>query len=290
MQGSFVALITPFNTDFSLNEIKMVELIERQIAGRTDGLLPCGTTGETPALSAEEKYKVISLAVKHKADFQKVMAGSGTNNTGKTVLETKKVADLGVDYALVITPYYNKPNQEGLYRHFSQVLDNSPIPVCLYNVPGRTGVNILPETIARFSSHEKLVAVKEASGNLVQISELVKLCGSQLSIMSGDDALTLPILSIGGRGVVSVTANVIPGKIKDMIDAYFDRNHNKALKLHQELQDINQNLFIESNPIPAKIAMDLMGLEVGPVRLPLGPANEKTKEIMRKTLKESGLI
>ena len=154
MQGSYTALITPFKEDFSFNEDKFIELIQRQIEGRTDGLLPCGTTGETPALTPEEKYRVISLAVKHKASFQTVIAGSGTNNTQKTIDETQKIADLGVDYALVITPYYNKPNQEGLYRHFMEVLNAAPIPVILYNVPGRTGVNILPETVARLADHE----------------------------------------------------------------------------------------------------------------------------------------
>lgn len=290
MHGSFVALITPFTNDYKFNEAKFIETIERQIAAKTDGLLSCGTTGETPALSPEEKLKVIELAVRHKADFQKVMAGSGTNNTEKTIEETKKIASIGVDYALVITPYYNKPNQEGLFRHFLKVLDESPIPVVLYNVPGRTGVNILPATIERFAKHEKLVAVKEASGNLMQISDLYKCCGKDLDVLSGDDGLTLPIMSIGAKGVVSVTANVIPGRIKAMIDSILEGNFSRALEIHNELLALNQVLFVESNPIPAKLAMNFMGLDVGPVRLPLGPASEKTKIEVKQVLTELELM
>jgi 4-hydroxy-tetrahydrodipicolinate synthase len=290
MQGSYTALITPFNEDFSLNEEKFIELIQRQIDGGTDGLLPCGTTGETPALTVEEKYRIISLAVTHKAPFQKVLAGSGTNNTEKTIEETKKIAALGVDYALVITPYYNKPNQEGLYRHFSEVLDASPIPVVLYNVPGRTGVNILPKTVARLAKHEKLVAVKEASGNVVQAANLESACGNDLSILSGDDPLTLPLMSVGVKGVISVTANVAPDKVKKLTEYVLTGDCPGALILHRELLKLNQHLFLESNPIPVKVAMNLMGLNVGPVRLPLGPASSETVNTLKTTLAELNLI
>jgi len=290
MHGSYVALITPFREDFSFDEEKHVEMIKRQIEAGTDGLVPCGTTGETPSLTNEEKEKVISLTVKNKAPFQKIIAGSGTNNTENTITATQKVADLGADYALVITPYYNKPNQEGLYRHFSAVLETTPIPIVLYNVPGRTGVNILPETVARLAKHEKLAAVKEASGNVVQISNLEKLCGKDLSILSGDDALTFPLMSIGVSGVVSVTANVVPGLFKKMIDFALKGDFREGLKIHRTLLNLNQHIFLESNPIPVKAAMNLMGLNVGPVRLPLGPVSGKTEEILKKTLSDLELI
>jgi 4-hydroxy-tetrahydrodipicolinate synthase len=290
MQGSYVALVTPFNDDFSINEEKWIELIQRQVDGGTDGLLPCGTTGETPALNSREKHRIIQLAVENKGPGQTVMAGSGTNNTEKTIEETKKVADLGVDIALVITPYYNKPNQEGMVQHFAKVLDASPIPVMLYNVPGRTGVNILPATIDRLAGHEKLIAVKEASGNLMQISELVKLCGDRLNVLSGDDGITLPIMSTGARGVVSVSANIVPGKMKTLIHNALNNKFDEALKIHLELLKLHDKLFMESSPIPAKVAMNLMGLGVGPVRLPLGPASPATIATIKSVIEELGLI
>jgi 4-hydroxy-tetrahydrodipicolinate synthase len=290
MLGTTVALVTPFRDDYSINEDEWVRQLERHRSAGTNCLLPCGTTGETPTLTDREKERIIRLTVEQRGSGQSVMAGSGSNNTDATVAATKKLADFGVDYALVITPYYNKPNQEGLYRHFMTVLEASPLPVVLYNVPGRTGVNLLPQTLLRLAAHEKLVAIKEASGDLMQIAEMVRLCGDQLHLLSGDDGLNLPILSVGGRGVVSVAANVVPERLRQLTDAAAADDWAIARRLHLDLLPLTRALFIESSPIPTKVALHLLGYNPGPVRLPLGPPSETTEAEIHATLRAMKLI
>jgi len=277
-RGSIVALVTPFTTSGELNTEKVKELVKFHIEKGTNGLVPCGTTGESPTLSEQAKEQLFETVVNAAKGKIPVIAGTGTNDTAKSLKMTKFAKEIGADAALVITPYYNKPSQEGLCRHFMHIADNVDLPIVVYNVPGRTSVNILPETVERLSSHENIVAIKEASGNLGQISEIRSRCGERITILSGDDGLTLPILSVGGKGVISVTANIVPDLLSEMVRAFERNDHAKALSIHNKLEALNKVLFVETNPIPIKTAMNLMGFEMGGFRLPLCerfPAHEK---------------
>ena len=269
LNGLYVALVTPFAEDGSLNEEKLRELVRFHIDAGADGLVPCATTSENPTYTWQEHFRIIEIVVEEAAGKLKVVAGCGTNSTTKSIENIKKAKELGADGAMVVTPYYNKPTQEGLYAHFMKLADDGRLPLMLYNVPGRTGLNMKPATVARLSQHDLIVAVKEASGSVEQMAEIIMLCGGKINLLSGDDSITFPILAIGGTGVVSVVGNIVPKDVRAMISAYEKGDLDKARDLHYKLLPLNQSMFIETNPMPVKEAMNMLGMGVGNVRLPL---------------------
>jgi 4-hydroxy-tetrahydrodipicolinate synthase len=289
-EGSFVALVTPFKDDESLDEAKLKELLEFQIDGGIHGIVPCGTTGESPSLSDEEHDRVVGLAVETVNGRVPVIAGTGSNSTTRTLRATRHAKATGADAALIVTPYYNKPNQQGLYAHYMKIADSVDIPIIIYNVPGRCGTDILSETVARLAEHPNIVGLKEATGDLKRSSELVLMCPDDFVVLSGDDVNTLPILSVGGKGVISVVANVAPAPIAEMCSAFKAGNIDVARKLHYETMPLAVDLFIETNPIPAKTALMLMGKLNGKMRLPLAPMTSANLEQLRRTLELTNLI
>ena len=289
-EGSFVALVTPFKDDESLDEAKLKELIEFQIDGGTHGIVPCGTTGESPSLSEEEHDRVIELTVETVNGRVPIIAGTGSNSTARTLRATEHAAHAGADAALIVTPYYNKPNQQGLYAHYMKIADSVNIPIIIYNVPGRCGTDILSDTVAQLADHPNIVGLKEATGELKRASELVSMCPDDFVVLSGDDINTLPILSVGGKGVISVVANVAPADIAETCNAFKAGNIELARKLHYKTMQLAVDLFIETNPIPAKTALMLMGKLNGKLRLPLAPLTPANQETLRQTLKDAGLI
>ena len=289
-EGSFVALVTPFKDDESLDEAKLKELIEFQIDGGTHGIVPCGTTGESPSLSEEEHDRVIELTVETVNGRVPIIAGTGSNSTARTLRATEQAAHAGADAALIVTPYYNKPNQQGLYAHYMKIADSVDIPIIIYNVPGRCGTDILSDTVAQLADHPNIVGLKEATGELKRASELVSMCPDDFVVLSGDDINTLPILSVGGKGVISVVANVNPADIAETCNAFKAGNIELARKLHYKTMQLAVDLFIETNPIPAKTALMMMGKLNGKLRLPLAPLTAANQEALRQTLKDAGLI
>lgn len=289
LEGSFVALVSPFKNE-KLNETKIRELVKFHIDNGTDGIVPCGTTGESPTLSDQEKDRFIEIVIEEAKDKLTIVAGTGTNNTDKTIKATRRAKEMGADAALIITPYYNKPTQEGLYRHFEAVLKAVELPIMIYNVPGRTSVNILPGTVARLAKYENTVAIKEASGDLNQASEIISRCGDSIKVFSGDDSLFTPILSVGGVGVVSVIANIVPQELKTLYTTFVEKKLTEVQRLHQYLFPLCQAMFIETNPIPVKTAMNLIGMEVGDFRLPLAPMSESNKQRLIDIIKSYGLL
>lgn len=288
-KGSIVAIVTPFKKG-KVDEKALCNLIEWHIKQGTNGIVPCGTTGESSTLDYEEHYRVIELTVKTVNRRIPVIAGTGANATDETIMITKKAKQIGADAALLVSPYYNKPTQEGLYRHYKEVAKAVNIPIVLYNVPGRTAVNILPSTVARLAEIKNIVAIKEATGDMKQVSEVIRLCGNRITVISGDDFTTLPLLALGGKGVISVSANVAPRDVSDMCAAWEMGNIEKARKLHYKLEPLNAAMFIETNPIPAKTALAMMGKIREEFRLPLCEMSEANKEKLKKTLKGYGLI
>ena len=288
-QGSFVALVTPFKNG-KIDEDALKNLIEFQVANGTNGIVPCGTTGEAATLSIEEHNQVVDIAVRTVNGRIPVIAGTGSNSTKEAIKMTIHAKETGANAALLITPYYNKPTQEGLYQHFKKIAGDVDIPIIVYNVPGRTSVNMLPATTARLSEIKNIVGIKEASGNLQQVSETIKLCGENFSVISGDDANTLPIMAAGGKGVISVTANIAPDKIAALCKACLDENFSEARKLHYELLDLNIGMFIETSPGPVKTALFLMGKVTDEVRLPLASMNNSNLSTLKSLLKKSGLV
>ncbi|HBU69535.1 MAG TPA: 4-hydroxy-tetrahydrodipicolinate synthase [Elusimicrobia bacterium] len=287
--GSIVALVTPFKNN-KIDADKLRELVEFHVENGTSGIVPCGTTGESATLSYEEHEEVISLTVKFAAKRVKVIAGTGSNNTAEAIMLTQFAEKAGCDGALLIAPYYNKPTQKGLYMHFSEVAKSVKIPIILYNIQSRTAVNMEPETIAKIAKdHKNVVAVKEASGSLDQMSQ-VKALAPEIDLLSGDDALTLPVLSIGGSGVISVVANIVPKDTSDMVAAWLSGDHKKALKLHYKLLPLVKAMFVETNPIPVKTAMSLMGLCGAELRLPLTQIEDANKLKLEKAMRNYGLI
>ena len=289
-EGSFVALVTPFKDDESLDEAKLKELIEFQIDGGTHGIVPCGTTGESPSLSDEEHDRVIELTVETVDGHVPIIAGTGSNSTTRTLRATEHAKAAGADAALIVTPYYNKPNQQGLYAHYMKIADSVDIPIVIYNVPGRCGTDILSETVAQLAEHPNIVGLKEATGELKRASEVVSMCPDDFVVLSGDDINTLPILSVGGKGVISVVANVDPADIAETCNAFKAGNIELARKLHYKTMQLAVDLFIETNPIPAKTALMLMGKLNGQLRLPLAPLTPANQETLRQTLEDAGLI
>lgn len=287
--GSLVAIVTPFRKD-KVDERALTELIEWQIAKGTNGIVPCGTTGESATLSHAEHNRVIELTVEVVNRRVPVIAGTGSNSTEEAITLTKHAKQAGVDGALLITPYYNKPTQEGLYRHYKAVAEAVDLPLVLYNIPGRTGVNMLPTTIARLSAIKTIVGVKEGSGSVQQASDVVQLCGERLTVLAGDDALTLPMMAVGGKGVITVTANVAPTEMADLVKAFADGKIEEARRIHFKLSPLFAALFYETNPIPVKEALGMMGKIDPELRLPLCPMAQDTREKLARALKDAGLI
>ncbi|MBI5286843.1 MAG: 4-hydroxy-tetrahydrodipicolinate synthase [Deltaproteobacteria bacterium] len=288
-KGSMTAIVTPFR-DGKVDEKAFRELIEFQIKNGTDAIVPCGTTGESATLTYEEHNRVVELTIEAVNKRVPVIAGTGSNSTAETIMLTKHAEKAGADAALLITPYYNKPTQEGLYQHYRAVAEKVKRPLLLYNVPGRTGVNMLPETVARLSGLKNIVGIKEATANLQQISDIIELCGKDFAILSGDDFTTLPILAIGGHGVISVTSNIVPRDVADMYDAFAAEDMKRAMTLHYKLQPLHRAMFLETNPIPVKTALAMMGMIAEEFRLPLVRMGEKNREKLQKTLMDYRLI
>lgn len=288
-KGSMVAIVTPFKNG-KVDEKAFGELIEFQIANGTDGVVPCGTTGESATLSYEEHDRVIEFAVEAVNRRVPVIAGTGSNSTDEAIALTKHAKAAKADAALLITPYYNKPTQEGLYLHYKKIAEAVDMPLVLYNVPGRTGVNMLPATVARFTGIKNIVAIKEATGSLQQISETIQLCGDRVAILSGDDFTALPTYAVGGKGVISVTANIIPKDMSVMWDAFEKGDLKEANRLHYKTFNLHSLMFCETNPIPVKTALSLMGKCSAELRLPLCPMADANLEKLKKGLKEYGLI
>ena len=287
--GSIVAIVTPFKNG-KVDEKALGDLIDWHISSGTNGIVPCGTTGESATLEYEEHYRVIEIAVKTANKRIPVIAGTGANSTDETIMITKQAKKLGADAALLVAPYYNKPTQEGLYRHYKAVAEAVKMPIILYNVPGRTAVNILPSTVARLAGIKNIVAIKEATGDMKQVSEVIRLCGDRITVLSGDDFTTFPLLALGGKGVISVTANIAPRDVSDMCRLWEEGKYEKARALHYKLEPLNQAMFIETNPIPAKTALALMGRIREEFRLPLCEMSEANREKLRMTIKDYGLI
>ncbi len=288
-KGSIVAIVTPFNNG-AVDEEKLRQLVEFQIENGTDAIVPCGTTGESSTLDYEEHDRVIKIVIQQVAKRVPVIAGTGSNSTREAIEMTEHAKLMGADGCLLVTPYYNKPSQEGLYRHYKAVADAVAIPQILYNVPGRTGVNLLPETVARLADHANIVAIKEATGSLQQASEVLDLCGDKIDVFSGDDFITFPMMACGAKGVISVVANIMPKEVASLVDAFFAGNLEEARRLHLKLLKISNAMFIETNPVPVKTAVALMGRCSDEVRLPLAPMSEANKGKLTAIMKEYKLI
>jgi 4-hydroxy-tetrahydrodipicolinate synthase len=285
--GSLVALITPFKNG-EVDYRRLAEQIEFQIAGGTDGLVPCGTTGESPTLSHEEHEQVVSFVVERARKRVPVVAGAGSNSTREALRLAKHAASAGADATLQVNPYYNKPTQEGLYRHFKTIADQVDLPVVLYNIPGRCGVALTSETIARLRRDSRnIVAVKEATGSLDTASEIASLC--DITILSGDDSLTLPLGAVGGKGVISVVANVVPADVKALTAAMLAGNFGAALALHGKLFPLCRAMFIETNPIPVKAALAALGMDTGELRLPMCELRPENRKKLLEAMKDYGL-
>jgi 4-hydroxy-tetrahydrodipicolinate synthase len=282
-KGSGVAIITPFN-ERGVDLKKLEELIEWHINSKTDAIVVCGTTGEASTMTEQERKETIKFVVDVVNKRIPVIAGTGSNNTAASISMSQWAEKIGVDGLLVITPYYNKTTQKGLVEHFKAIASSVTAPIIIYNVPSRTGLNINPHTLLKLCEVENIVAVKEASGDISQIALIKALCGDRLDIYSGNDDQVIPILSLGAIGVISVIANIIPTEVHNMCELYLKGQHAEALKIQLEFLALNNALFIETNPIPVKTAMNLMGLEVGPLRLPLCNMEENNLHILKKEL------
>jgi 4-hydroxy-tetrahydrodipicolinate synthase len=287
--GSLVAIVTPFKTG-RVDERALVDLIEFQIANGTDGIVPCGTTGESATLTHEEHNQVIRLTIEAVRRRVPVIAGTGSNSTAEAIALTKHAQQAGADGALLITPYYNKPTQEGLFRHYKAIADAVELPLVLYNIPGRTSVNMLPATVARLASIRNIVAIKEGSASLQQVSEIIQACGERITVLSGDDPLTLPMMAIGAKGVITVTANIVPRDMAAMVDAFAAGKLDEATRLHYRLYPLSTALFYETNPIPVKEALAMMGKIQPELRLPLCPMSADNRDKLARALKDYGLI
>jgi len=287
--GVLTAIVTPF-INGELDEESLRGLIEFQIAKGIDGIVPCGTTGESPTLSFDEYKRVVGITVEIARKRVPVVAGAGSNDTAKAVELTRCAKQIGVDATLQVTPYYNKPTPEGLYQHFKKVAEVG-LPLVIYNVPGRTGINITPATAAHLSKIPEAAAIKEASGDIAQMAEISRLCGDRLTLLSGDDAMTLPVLSVGGKGVISVISNLLPDKMAEICRAWQAGDTAGALENHAGLLPLMRAMFMESNPIPIKTALMMKGLiKSAELRLPLCAMSETNREKLAQVLKEAGVL
>jgi 4-hydroxy-tetrahydrodipicolinate synthase len=289
LKGAFTAIVTPFKNG-QLDEEAYRAMIERQIEGGIHGLVPCGTTGESPTLSHAEHKRVVEILIDQVKKRVPVIAGSGSNSTAESVELTKHAQAAGADYALMITPYYNKPTQEGLFQHYKTVTDATKIPIVVYNVPGRTSVNLLPETMARLAGIPNIVGLKDATGDLKQGSKTLELCGDKITVLSGDDFTTFPLLCVGGMGAISVVSNVVPGDMAGMCNAFFKGDLAEAKRLHYKMWPLTEAMFYETNPAPVKTAMKMLGLTTGEVRQPLCPMSAGNEEKLRQVMQKYGLI
>lgn len=289
IRGAIVAIVTPFK-DGKVDEEALRRLIDEQIGNGTDGISPCGTTGESTTLSHEEHDRVIEVTVEAVNKRVPVIAGTGSNSTAEAVRLTKHAWKAGADAALMVCPYYNRPTQEGLYRHYRAIAEEVPIPIVIYNIPGRTGTNLQTETLARLAEIPNIVGVKEASGSLKQMSDVVRLCGPDFSVLSGDDIFTLALMAIGGAGVISVISNVAPRDMAEMVDSFTAGDLSKARMLHHKMSPLIDALFLETNPIPVKAALAMMGKITYELRLPLCRMGEKNEAILKKEMQRYGLI
>ena len=290
-KGSIVAMITPFDEQDRVDEDGIRKLVEFHIKNGTDAIVPCGTTGESPTLSHEEHEKVIEITVKAVAGRIPVIAGTGSNSTAEALQLTTSAKEVGADAVLLVIPYYNKPTQKGLYLHFKTIAEQVDIPGIIYNIPSRSGVNLLPSTLAELAELKNIVGVKEASGNLEQMAEIRYLCGDKIDLLSGDDKIILPVLSIGGTGVISVVANIIPEPVSTMVKKYLAGDVAEALSIFQNtVYPLSRSMFYETNPIPVKTAVRLMGLPAGNLRLPLADMEEVNFKKLQEDLQRFRLI
>ena len=288
-QGAYVAVVTPF-VNGELDEKGLINLIEFHLKNGTHGIVPCGTTGESATLNHEEHHRVVQLTINAVNGRIPVLAGAGSNSTSETIELATNAKEAGADGVLLITPYYNKPSQEGLYQHFKTVAEAVDIPIVLYNVPSRTGVNMLPATVARCAQIENIVGIKEATADLNQISQVIAACPEGFSIMSGDDFTSFPTVALGGAGVISVTSNVAPKEMAAMMYAALNNEISTAQELHYKLFPLMQAMFMDTNPVPAKTALELMGIiKSGEVRQPLYKMDQATQDKLQKALTDFGL-
>lgn len=288
--GTYTAIVTPFRNGL-LDEAALEKLVKSQIKGGVDGIVPVGTTGESPTLDYDEHIRVIELAVKFAAGKITVIAGTGANSTKEAIELTQRAEAVGADGSLQVAPYYNKPTQEGLYQHFKAIATATKLPILLYSIPGRCGIEIGIETTQRLAKDfPNIVGIKEAGGNADRVSQLVAACGTKFTILSGDDALTLPFMAVGASGVISVASNVAPKPVSAMVRKFAAGDLKGALKLHAQLYPLFKNLFIETNPAPAKAALALMGMMTEEIRLPLVPVTPKAREVVKATITELGLL
>jgi 4-hydroxy-tetrahydrodipicolinate synthase len=287
--GAGVALVTPFTKEGALDEAALRKLVRRQVAAGIDVLVPCGTTGESATLTPEETERVVAITLEESGG-KPVLAGAGSNDTRTAIEKSRAMASLGAQGILSVGPYYNKPTQDGFYRHFAAIADAVSVPVVVYNVPGRTGSNIEAKTQRRLGGHGNITAVKEASGNIVQISEVIRDRPVGFEVLSGDDAFTLPMMALGADGVISVCANQVPGPMHDLTVACARGDFAEGRRIHNRLLRLMNLNFVESNPIPVKASLALLGLCEESFRLPLCPSTEGTRESLRAALKELGLL
>jgi len=284
------AIVTPFNKDLTVNYNQMRKLARHLVQSGSDGLVVTGTTGESPTLTKEEKIELYRVVVEEVGGEATVIAGTGGYSTAESITLTQAAQKVGVDGVMLVAPYYNKPSQEGLYQHFKAVAESTNLPIVLYNIPGRTSVNILPQTVVRLAQINNIMAIKEASGSLDQVSELKRLLPDHFVIYSGDDSLTLPILALGGKGVISVISHLAGRRIQDMINAFTSGNTTLATEIHLELFPLFKRMFITTNPVPVKAALNLLGWQVGVPRLPLMEATAAEKETIKNLLESMKLI
>lgn len=289
-EGACVALVTPFQDEHSVNVEALKKLLDYQIENGTDAILVNGTTGEPATMTKEEKHLVIETTLEHVAGRVPVIAGTGGNNTAAAIEESRFAKEAGVDAILVVTPYYNKCSQDGLVQHYFAIADAVDIPMILYNVPSRTGVNITPATLARLAEHKNIVAIKEASGNISQIAEMARLVEGKMDLYSGNDDQVVPLMSLGGRGVISVLSNIAPGPVHEMAMAYLQGDVKKACQMQLQYNPLGNAMFTDVNPIPVKTALNLMGFQAGPLRLPLSEMKAEAKAKLAETLKAYGLL
>jgi 4-hydroxy-tetrahydrodipicolinate synthase len=282
--GCLVAMITPFR-DGEVDEPALRRLVQFHLKQGTNGLVPCGTTGESVTMTEEEQLRVIEVVVEEVNGRIPVVAGTGTNNTTKTIKMTKLAQQIGADGALLVTPYYNKPTQQGLFLHFEAVAKATDLPLVLYNVPGRTSVNLLPETVARLAKIPTIAGIKEASGSMDQASQIIESCRPDFAVLSGDDSLTLPLLALGGVGIISVIGNVVPGAMVELVREFRAGNAVRARELHYQIFDLCRAMFIETNPIPVKTAAGILGLCQPEMRLPLCPMSDGNRKKLEEALR-----
>jgi len=284
------AMVTPFTKDGAVDYAMARKLAKHLVQSGSDGLVVAGTTGESPTLTKEEKIELFRAVVDEVGGQAAVIAGTGSYNTQESILTTQAAEKVGVDGVLLVAPYYNKPSQEGLYQHFRAVAESTHLPVMLYNIPGRTSVNVTPATVERLAALDNVVAVKEAAGQMDQVSELMRAVPDGFAVYSGDDSLTLPMLALGAKGVVSVASHLVAGKMKDMINAFSTGNITLATKLHLELFPLFKGIFITTNPVPVKAALAMVGWKTGGVRLPLVEATKEERNTLKALLEKQGLI